>query len=65
MQMHQVLNVAFAVVFLSSLLDYGSSSTTKYQQASYTPSYSAKSSFGYSGSRTMVSPAEFFKQVHT
>lgn len=64
----QVVNVAFTVVFLSLLQDYGGSSTVKYQQAGYTPSFSSKSSFGYSASRTMVSPADFwnwFKMVET
>uniref|UniRef100_H3D838 Plakophilin 3a n=1 Tax=Tetraodon nigroviridis TaxID=99883 RepID=H3D838_TETNG len=41
-----------------AMSDYGGSSTMKYPQTSFTPSFSSKSSFGYSSSRTMVSPAE-------
>lgn len=36
----------------------------KYQQSSYTPSFGSKSSFGYSGSRTMVSPAGILQQAY-
>lgn len=40
-------------MFLFSLSDYGGSSTAKYQ--TYNPGFSSKSSYMYSGSKTMVS----------
>eukprot|EP00066_Takifugu_rubripes_P016696 XP_011605962.1 PREDICTED: plakophilin-3 isoform X2 [Takifugu rubripes] len=36
-----------------AMSDYGGSSTMNYQTSSYTPNFSSKSSFAYSGSRTM------------
>uniref|UniRef100_A0A3B3Z2P0 Plakophilin 3a n=1 Tax=Poecilia mexicana TaxID=48701 RepID=A0A3B3Z2P0_9TELE len=40
-----------------AMSDYGGSSTMKY--STYSPSYSSKSSYMYSGSKTLVSPAAF------
>lgn len=49
-----ILYVVFiSLLFLFFLPDYGGSSTMKYQ--TYNPNFSSKSSYVYSGSRTMVS----------
>lgn len=51
---------SFVIMFLCSLSDYGGSST-KYQ--TYNPSFTSKSSYVYSGSRTMVSTTELFTHI--
>lgn len=55
------------ILSLCFLPDYGGSSTMKYQ--TYTPGYSSKSSYMYSGSRTMVSTSysiiSLFQRVFT
>lgn len=52
---------SFVIMFLCSLPDYGGSSPMKYQ--TFNPSYSSKSSYVYSGSKTMVSTTELFTHI--
>lgn len=50
---------SFVLMLLCSLSDYGGSSTAKYQ--TFNPSFSSKSSYMYSGSKTMVSSTLIWK----
>lgn len=51
-----VWHYAFFLLSCFSFPDYGGSSAMKYQ--TYNPSFGSKSSYGYSGSRTLVSTTE-------